>query len=197
MTHEELCTYFSSPMYEEELPYIAEIMRSVPDLGDERLISIAANFMLQADEEAVKLSVHDALRLAGAFKAKPVSEILQQLTDAGIKDWDAMETILEKALNAPAPKSAGFPAVSAAEKAEKLKDLAVRLAQNQDIILLGLPVFQPEMNSAWVKLAVLGGELAAEEQGIIMEMRDIADKSEVKTESGIVKLLFRIKNVRG
>jgi hypothetical protein len=53
------------------------------------------------------------------------------------------------------------------------------------------------MNSAWVKLAVLGRELTSEEQGMIMEMRDIADKSEVKTESGIVKLLFRIKNVRG
>lgn len=195
MTHEELCNHFSTPMYEEELPYIAEIMRFAPGLGDERLISIAANFMLQADEEAVKLGVTDALRLAEAFHAKPVSDVMQQLSDAGIKDWKTMEKLLDKALGAPKP--VGAPTVSAAEKADKLKRLALRLSLNPDIILLGLPVFWPEMNSAWVKLAVLGGELSAEEQDIVMEMRDIADEAETKIENGIFSLIFRIKNIHG
>lgn len=191
MTKDELMKHFSSPEYEEDLPYIRKIMEERPDVEDERIISIASSFMLDAEDERVSLSVPDALRLANAFRSRPVSELSAELRESGISDAEKLLEVLNRAEDLSGIKPAPMPG-SIKQRAKKLEELAGRLSENKDIILLGLPVFWPGFDCVWVKLAVMGGTLTEEEQRLIIAMRDISDNVETSVTNGIYRLLFRI-----
>ena len=190
----ELCAYFSQPQFDSEIKFIAKVMAERPDLRDKRLISGAASWMFDSASEGVELSVSDALRLAGRYKAKPISELVQSLNEAGIFTLEDLGAVLKKADDIdPAPPR--VPSLPAAEKAAKLKGYATALAKNKDIILLGLPVFWPELDVTWAKLAILCDELTKDEQDVLTAMRVVADDAELQTHGGIPVAVFEIQNI--
>ena len=193
----ELAAYFAQPQFDGFTEQIGKIMQVRPDLLDRKLIANAAAEMLMADDEAVTLSPEDAVRLAKRRSYMSAESAAKLLNVSGIDTLADLEKIVTKALDSPREPGSETRNPDAEERAGQLRYYAEKLAKNKDIILLGLPVFWPEMNSAWVKLAVLGGELSAEEQDIVIKMRDIADEAETRIENGIFSLIFRIKNIHG
>ena len=182
-------------IFDEEAGFAAEIRKAFPDLHDEKLIQNAAGEMLEADDEAVKLSPEDAVRLAQNRRYLSAESVAKLLNASGIDTLSDLEKIITKALDAPRNPGSEARNPDAEERAGQLRYYAEELAKNKDIILLGIPVFWPDTDKAWAKLAFLGGELTAQEQEILETMADIADNVKMKTISGVLTGIFEVHNI--
>ena len=194
MTRDELMRYFSDRMYEIKKPYIRRILDECPEISDPKIVKIASGFMVQAQSESVDLSPQDAVRLARAFKPTPIKDLVAKWNSVGINSLGDLRRVLE-APEEEEPLFTGEHSKTAVEKAKKLEYYAEALVDNPDIILLGRPTFWPEIDSAWLKLAVLCDSLTEDEQVLLKAMGAVADKCEFKMNEGIPIVLFRIKNV--
>ena len=195
MTHDELLAHFSSPIYDVEAPYIQKILDGCPDVTDERIGENASAFMQEAEDEAVELSPKDAVHLAEVFKPTPMEKIMEDLKAAGINTMSDLQRILDRAEKEETPDFEGERAASAVEKAEALERYAAALTANPDIILLGRPVFWPELDTAWLKLAVLCEELTQTEQDILTAMYDSADGGAIHYKGNIPLVVFDIEGI--
>lgn len=195
MTHEELKNFFADTKYDMRRRHIQKVLNECADVDDPRVVRIASSYMLEAEEEGVELSPADGVRLARAFKPTPIKDLVAGLERVGVKTLDDLGRILEQGDKEPEELFTGGSSKSAKEKAEKLEDYAEALTCNPDIILLGRPMLWPEIDSAWLKLAVLCDELAEDEQILLTAMRDVADRCEFKVKDGIPMVIFDIKNV--
>lgn len=195
MTNKELRKYFDDPMYEVKMPYIKKVLDECPDVSDPRLVRIASSFMMEADEESVKLSPRDGIKLAKAFKPTPIKDLLAKWESVGIKSLDDLKRVLESNIDEKPSVFTGGSTESAKEKAEKLEEYVEALIDNPDIILLGRPTLWPEIDSAWMKIAVLCDELTDDEQILLTAMRDVADQCSFKIKTGIPTVVFYIDNV--
>ena len=194
MTRDELMKHFSDRMYEIKKPYILRVLDECPEITDPKIVRIASGFMVQAQSESVNLAPQDAVRLAKAFKPTPIKDLVAKWNSVGINTLGDLRRVLEE----PEEEQKLFTGVrskAAVEKAEKLEYYAEALVDNPDIILLGRPTFWPEIDSAWLKLAVLCDSLSEDEQVLLKAMRNVADRCEFKMNEGIPTILFRIKNV--
>lgn len=195
MTHDELRKHFSDPVYEEYGPHIDKILAGCPDVTDEQIVGRAARFMIDAEDENVELSPQDAVHLAKYFKPKPLEEIVADLKNAGIGTLSDLERVLNQAAADDFPDYGDKRSPAAVDKAAKLEKYAAMLTKNPDIILVGRPVFWPELESAWLKLAVLCDELTKEEQDILTAMYEVSDGGVVRYRGNIPLAVFDVENI--
>lgn len=194
MTIEEAKKKLEEMQLAPKKKYMDIIHERCPEEKDERLVRLAAGFMLDADDEGVELSPVNALRLAKAYKPTPIAKLVEDFHKAGIRTAEDLDKVFEKLDKEDPPVYGDLADASAAEKAEKLEMFAAELTKNPDIILLGRPMLW-EMDTAWVKLAVLCSELTPKEQDILSAMREISDDGVFQFREGIPIVTFDINNI--
>lgn len=195
MTHDELKAYFTDPVFGGCDPYAEKILDECPDVTDKRIVENASGFMMEAEDEGVVLSPKDAVHLAEYFKPTPIKKIVAELKDAGINSLSDLERVLGQADEDKMPDYGYSRNLAAVEKAAELEKYAVLLTRNPDIILLGRPVFWPELDSAWLKLAVLCENLTKEEQDILTAMHEVADGGAVQYKGNIPLAIFDVESI--
>ena len=195
MTHDELKAYFYDPVCGWCDPYVEKILDTLPNVTDKRIVENASSFMMEAEDEGVVLSPKDAVRLAEYFIPTPLEKIVADLKNAGIGTLSDLERVLNQAATDDFPDYGDKRSPAAVDKAAKLEKYAAMLTKNPDIILVGRPVFWPELESAWLKLAVLCDELTKEEQDILTAMYEVSDGGVVRYRGNIPLAVFDVENI--
>ena len=189
---DDLIEYFWKDDFDYKRSYVREIMASHPEITDRYKIDAASEQMKESHDGGVELGVEDALRFVANDKPVPISELVKSLTDAGIHDGNIVD-VLSKSVGGGeygAEKNAG-----AKRKARLMTRYADFLARNADVVILGLPVFDPESDWTQVKLAFFSENLNAGEQAALNELKGLADKSKVKVEHGVAVVVFKLYNI--
>ncbi len=195
MTNKELREYFSDPIYDVDGPFIQDILENCPDVSEPRIVETASKFMMDAKDEGVDLDPKDAVHLAEYFKPKPISELVAGLNSVGINTLGDLKRVLDKEYEEDSKTFTGGKSKSAVEKAEALERYAAALTENPDIILLGRPMFWPELDCAWLKLAFLCDTLTKEEQDLLSAMHLVADGAVMRSKGNIQMAVFDINDI--
>ena len=187
-----LLSYVNDVRFDYKRGYIRKFMRAHPEITDRDVIGLATEQMQEAHEGGVELDPDDALRFVANKKPMTVQEAVKLLTEAGIDDENIMDVIFAE------DNEEGYgtePNLSARKKAGLLTRYADLLARNKDILLLGIPVFDQQSDWAQAKLGFFREDLNDAEKMALKQMKDIADRSNLRMEHGTAFLTFQIYNI--
>lgn len=191
---DELLAYFDQDKFDYKRSYIRKLMKAHPEITDRNVIGFATEQMMESHEGGVELDVDDALRFVADQKPMTAAEAAKILADVGIND-DNIEDVLFGDEPDGAQTIDGVKNPAAVRKAKLLTRCADILANNADVILLGIPVFDPESNWTQAKLAFFSENLNEGEKNVLKMMMDTADESRMKVEHGVAVALFQIINI--
>ncbi|MBQ7736698.1 MAG: hypothetical protein IJT62_02540 [Oscillospiraceae bacterium] len=183
---------FRDAAFDYKRSYIRKILKTRPELTDVRMIDYASEQMLESHTEGVELDVDDALRLAAHYKPKTTEEIVQMLFNAGARDGNFFDTVFMFDPNEAEEPAGTVRNADAAQKAGIMTVLAERLAGNPNVLLLGLPVFDPLSSWTQVKLAVFSEKLSDMEKECLQVLKSVSDKYFMREQSGATVLTFQI-----
>lgn len=190
----ELLDYFWEDGFDYKRGYIFAIMNAHPEIDDRYIIDAASEEMLMAHDFSVELAVDDALRLVKNDKPTPIPELVKMLNSAGITNDNVMD-VIENAEIEHRQTIGGVKSSAAKRKARSMTEAAELLARNPDILLLGLPTFDPEQNWTQVKLAFFTDDLTAPEASTLKYLMWLADKHKLTVKNGVAIALFQIYNI--
>lgn len=188
----ELLAYVNDVRFDYKRGYIRKFMQAHPEITDRDVIGLATEQMQESHEGGIELDPDDALRFVANKKPMTVQEAVKLLTEAGIDDENIMDVIFAE------DNEEGYgtePNPSARKKAGLLTRYADLLARNKDILLLGIPVFDPQSDWAQAKLGLFREDLNDAEKMALKQMKDIADRSSLRMEHGTAVLTLQIYNI--
>ena len=189
--YDELLAYFNDAGFDYKRGYIRKFMRAHPEIVDRELIDMATEQMQESHDGGVELDVDDAIRFVANKRPMSVQEAVKLLTEAGITD-ENIEGVISSA------SSDGYGIVvnkAARKKAERLTRFADLLAQNPDVLILGIPVFDNQSNWTQAKLAFFSENFAGKDKSALEMMRRNCDRTKIKIEHGIAVVAFQIWNI--
>ena len=187
-----LYDYFNDDGFDYKRSYLRKFMRKHPEIHDRTIIDTATEQMLESHEGGVELDVDDALRFAKGSKPMTTKEIVKMLTDAGITDRD-FETLVSDFDDDG--KCGSVKSAAAKKKAGWLTRYAYVLERNPDVLILGLPTFDPRSDWTQVKLAFFSENMSGGEKMILQQMQSLADKSMMEEKSGMAVAVFQIYDI--
>lgn len=190
----ELLDYFWEDGFDYKRGYIFAVMNAHPEIDDRYIIDAASEEMLMAHDFSVELAVDDALRLVKNDKPTPIPELVKMLNSAGITNDNVMD-VIENAEIEHRQTFGGVKTSAATRKARSMTEAAELLSKNPDILLLGLPTFDPEQNWTQVKLAFFTDDLTAMEASTLTFLMKQADKHKLTVKNGVAIALFQIYNI--
>lgn len=191
---DELLDYFWQDDFDYKRGYILAVMNAHPEIDDRYTIDAASEEMLMAHDFSVELSVDDALRLVKNDKPTPVSELVKMLNSAGITDDNVMD-VIESAETTRRQTIDGVKSPAAKRKARSMTEAAELLARNPNVLLLGLPTFDPEQNWTQVKIAFFTDDLMVPEVSTLKYLMWLSDKYKLTEKNGAAIALFQIYNI--
>lgn len=195
--YDELYDYFDDDSFDYKRSYLRKFMRTYPKITDKTIIDVATEQMLESHEGGVELDVADALRFASHKKQKSTAELVKTLTDAGINDSnidDVLDTMLSPDF-VDDGKRGSIKNQEAKKKAGWMTRYAYMLARNEDVLILGLPTYDPASDWTQIKLAFFSEELNASEKLALDQLMKLADRSSLKDEHGVAVAVFQIYNI--
>lgn len=192
--HDDLVAYLEQDKFDYKRSYIRKLMQAHPEITDRNVIALATEQMLESHDGGVELDVDDALRFVANQKPMSVSEAVKIFTDMGINDSNIADVIFGADLGVGQTID-GVKNPDAKRKAQFLTRYADILARNPDVLLLGIPVFDPESNWTQAKLAFFSEDLSDAEKNVLKMMMNTADESRMKVEHGVAVAVFQILNI--
>lgn len=192
--HDDLVAYLEQDKFDYKRSYIRKLMQAHPEITDRNVIALATEQMLESHDGGVELDVDDALRFVENQKPMSVSDAVKIFTDMGINDSNIADVIFGADLEGGQTID-GVKNPDSVRKAKLLTRCADILANNADVILLGIPVFDPESNWTQAKLAFFSENLNEAEKNVLKKMMDTADESRMKVEHGVAVAVFQILNI--
>lgn len=195
--YDELYDYFDDDSFDYKRSYLRKFMRTYPKITDKTIIDVATEQMLESHEGGVELDAADALRFASQKKQKSTAELVKMLTDAGIND-DNIDDVLD-AMNSPDfeddGKRGSIKNQEAKKKAGWMTRYAYMLARNEDVLILGLPTYDPASDWTQIKLAFFSENLNSGEKAALHQLMSLADKSKLEDNHGVAVAIFQILNI--
>ena len=193
MSFDDLIRYFSRPMYNDFREYIFRVMRSHPEIREPFLLEAAGGFMQDAADGDVDLSPEDALTLARHEKKPDTDALAAKLHAIG---FHTAQDILDAVamLDAPEPFHGEEKNPDAVIRIYLLRMQGQELNKQPGCILMGLPKFDPEDNTAQLIVAVTEPELPREAQLLIAKLRLNASRSTFSEKNGVAWLQFFVDN---
>lgn len=195
--YDELYDYFDDDSFDYKRSYLRKFMRTYPKITDKTIIDVATEQMLESHEGGVELDAADALRFASHKKQKSTEALVKMLTDAGIND-DNIDDVLDTMLSpdfVDDGKRGSIKNQEAKKKAGWMTRYAYMLARNEDVLILGLPTYDPASDWTQIKLAFFSEELNASEKLALDQLMKLADRSSLKDEHGVAVAVFQIYNI--
>lgn len=195
--YDELYDYFDDDSFDYKRSYLRKFMRTYPKITDKTIIDVATEQMLESHEGGVELDAADALRFASHKKQKSTAELVKMLADAGINDSN-IDDVLDAI---PSPdfvddgKRGSIKNQEAKKNAGWMTRYAYMLARNKDVLILGLPTYDPASDWTQIKLAFFSEELNASEKLALDQLMKLADRSSLKDEHGVAVAVFQIYNI--
>lgn len=190
---EKLIAYFWRDGFDFKRGYIRRIMSEHPELLDRFKIDAASEQMHESHALGVELSVDDALRFVENDKPVPTSELVKMLNAAGVTDENVYDVILGAATMESSCSTVKNAA--AQKKARLMTECADILAENKDVLILGIPTFDPESSFTQVKLAFFGEDLTAPEVSALKALMQHADRYSLTEQHGVAVALFQLFNI--
>lgn len=195
--YDELYDYFDDDSFDYKRSYLRKFMRTYPKITDKAVIDVATEQMLESHEGGVELDAADALRFASQKKQKSTAELVKMLADAGINDSnidDVLDTMLSPDF-VDDGKRGSIKNQEAKKKAGWMTRYAYMLARNEDVLILGLPTYDPASDWTQIKLAFFSEELNASEKLALDQLMKLSDRSSLKDEHGVAVAVFQIYNI--
>lgn len=194
--YDALYEYFDDDSFDYKRSYLRKFMRTYPKIIDRDTIDIATEQMLESHEGGVELDVADALRFAEHKKLPSVKELAKMLLDAGINDSnidDVLDTMLSPDFEDDG-KRGSIKNPAAKKKANDLIRYSYALARNKDVLILGLPTFDPMADWVQAKLAFFSEDLNNGEKYVLDMLKKAADKSMLTDDQGVAVVVFQVFN---
>ena len=186
--------YFASDGFDYKRSYLRALFRKHPEITDVGKIDTATEAMYESHTEGVELDVDDALRVVANETTLTDEQLVQMLLDSGITDESFMDT-LSKGVHSMKMVPSTIKNKDAVRKARIMESLADVLGKNKDVIVLGLPMFDPLGTWTQVKLAVFSENMSMEEKGALQTLIRYSDKHTMNVKNGIAILSFKIYNI--
>lgn len=192
---ENLLAYFDKDGFDFKRSYIRKIFQTRPEITDRFKIDAASEQMYESHTGGVELDVDDALRFVENDKPVPVPDLVKMLNAAGLTDENVMD-VIESALSDEEPEPHGeVKNKRAKSKAITMERCAMQLDRNPDVLVLGLPTFDPLSDWTQVKLAFFGENFTAIEVAALSSLMKTADKHRLTIEHGVAVAVFQIYNI--
>lgn len=195
--YDELYDYFDDDSFDYKRSYLRKFMRTYPKITDKTIIDVATEQMLESHEGGVELDVADALRFAKHKKIPSEKELLKMLTDAGINDSN-FDEVMDKMLSPDFEddgKRGSIKNPTVKKKAGWLTRFAYILARNKDVLILGLPTYNPAEDWAQTKLAFFSENLDGNDKYALSQMIKYADRSFLTHQNGVAVAVFQVYNI--
>lgn len=177
--------------------YIRKFRNDHPEILDIATVDLVTEQMHESHECGVELSSDDALRFVLRRRNKSVDELVKMLTDAGINDGnigDVLDTMLSPDFLDDG-KCGTVKNPAAKKKAYWLERWAKMLAKNPDVLILGLPTFDPESNYSVSKVAFFSENLSSADKTALEMMRQNCDESTLVESDGVAVVAFIVDNL--
>lgn len=187
--------FFWDDEFDERRGYIRKIMQAHPEITDRDRIDAASEQMYESHMEGVELDAEDALRFAANDKPVPTEKLMKMLYRNGLNDSNVFGLIGDALNQTPGATPDGVKGKGVKAKARLMTAIADLLAENPDVLILGLPTFDPEQNWTQVKLALFSENLSNTEKNLIAALKNRADASRMRMENGTAVVMFRIENL--
>lgn len=187
--------FFWDDEFDERRGYIRKIMLTHPEITDRDKIDAASDQMYESHLEGVELDVDDALRFVANNKPVSTEELVKMLYRSGVNDGNVFGLIDDAVSQTPGATIDGVKGKGVKAKARLMTAIADLLAKNPDVLILGLPTFDPEQNWTQVKLAFFSENLSDTEKNLIATLKNQADTSRLRMENGVAVVLFQIENI--
>lgn len=187
--------FFWDDEFDERRSYIRKIMLTHPEITDRDKIDAASYQMYEAHLEGVELDVDDALRFVANNKPVSTEELVKMLYRSGVNDGNVFGLIDDAVNQTPGATIDGVKGKGVKAKARLMTAIADLLAKNPDVLILGLPTFDPEQNWTQVKLAFFSENLSDTEKNLIATLKNQSDTSRLRMENGVAVVLFQIENI--
>ena len=192
---DELRDYFESDGFDFKRSYIRKIMQTRPEITDRFKIDAASEQMYESHTEGVELDVDDALRFVENDRPVPVSDLVKMLNASGLTDENIMD-VVESTLADDEPEPHGeVKNIAAKAKAIRMERYAEVLSANPDILLLGMPTFDPLSNWTQVKLAFFGSDFTPLQQLAFKRLIKESDHFRLVVDHSVTVALFQIRNI--
>ena len=195
--YDELYEYFDDDSFDYKRSYLRKFMRTYPKITDKTIIDVATEQMLESHESGVELDAADALRFAEHKRLPTEAELLKMLTDAGINDSN-IDSVLDTMLSPDFEDDGKRGTVknpAAKKKAQWLIRFAHVLERNKDVLVLGLPTYNPAEDWVQAKLAFFSENLDGNDKYALSQLMKYADKSFLTHQHGVAVAVFQVYNV--
>ena len=196
MTQRELKDYFSKQMYDDIREYVYLIMLEHPEITEPYTIEAAASEIQESKTDGVNLSVDNALRLVAGESPADMKEIQKILGNAGINSNADIIDVLNEAAERDMEKLPHEDmSAEAFGKSALLMNAATMLAQNKDIVILGLPEADRMSDYMILRMAFFTDALTGRERKLLEAMKLHADKTDTEQRERALLVFFKVFRV--
>lgn len=196
MTQRELKDYFSKQMYDDIREFVYLIMLEHPEVTEPYTIEAAACEIQESKTDGVNLSVDNALRLVAGEKPADMKEVCRILSSAGINsDADIIDVLNEAAGREMESSPHEDMSAEAFGKVTILMNAATMLAQNKDIVILGLPEADRMSDYMILRMAFFTDMLTDRERKLLEAMKLHADKTDTEQREHALLVFFKVFRV--
>lgn len=196
MTRDELKNYFSKKMYDDIREYVYLIMLEHPEITEPYTIEAAACEIQESKTDGVNLSADNALRLVAGEKPADMKEVHRILSSAGINsDADIIDVLNEAAGREMAAMPHEDMSADAFSKVAILMNAATMLAQNKDIVILGMPEADRMSDYMILRMAFFTDVLTDVERKMLEAMKLHADATDTEQRESALLVFFKVFNV--
>lgn len=192
---EKLLAYFADDGFDYKRSYIRKVLSAHPEITNQFTIDAASEQMYESHTEGVELDVNDALRFVENDEPVPLDSLVKMLNAAGVTSENVMDVIESTLSNEDLGRYGDVKNPAAKAKARRMERCAARLAGNQDVLVLGLPTFDPMSNWTQVKLAFFAENFTQVEIASLNALMKLADKYRLKVQHGVAVAVFQIFNI--
>lgn len=197
MTRDELKKHFAHKKYSDIREQVYAVMLDHPEITEPYTIEAAACEIKESKGEGVALSIEDALRLVAGETPPDTNKILRELSDMGMRTAgdliallnNAQEQLEDSEFHAEDMNPEAFKALAV------LMNGAVMLTRNRDIVVLGLPEADREVDYAVMRVAFFTDDLTDSELNILNCMKSVSDKVFTDERPNAMVIRFKVDNI--
>lgn len=190
----DLEQYLGRDDFDYKRSYIRKFTKAHPEILDRDTIARATELMQEAHEGGEELDADDALRFVRYKRQRKVSELVKMLTDVGATDDNIVDTILDFD-DKDDGKFGTVKNAAAKKKAYWLTRWTDMLAKNPDVLILGVPVFDPQSDWAQAKVAFFSENLSAVDKNCLNMMIRNCDSFRLIDDQDVAITVFQIYNI--
>lgn len=187
--------YFDKDGFDYKRSYIRKVMATHPEITNQFTVDAASEQMYESHTEGVELDVDDALRFVENDKPVPLDDLVKMLNAAGVTSENVMDVIETTLYDTELGVYGTVKNSSAKAKGHRMERCANILSKNPDVLLLGLPTFDPDANWTQVKLAFFSENFSQAEISLLNALMQMADKNRMTVEHGVAVAVFQIYNI--